>query len=194
MRILRPCGLRMTGWGAVLFCVGRDDPARPLAPSLRELSPKRESLRVWRRERPFQNPFLFPCWKKKRFLGSKEKEAFEIWSAVGCSSAACVFTPPLGTSPSRYGLCGRNRERFAFYLSAAWVGESRGLGRRAAKGRPYPMPTTFFRRGGSHPPARSGATFPLCHSKRPPFVILSRRRRIRILRPWLPLRGSCHQR
>ena len=24
---------------------------------------------------PFQNPFLFPCWKKKRFLNAKEKGA-----------------------------------------------------------------------------------------------------------------------
>ena len=68
-----------------LFCVGRDDSARPL--------------------RGRQNPFLFPCWKKKRFLESKEKGAFESWGAVGRSAAAPVFTPPLGTSPGRYGLC-----------------------------------------------------------------------------------------
>ena len=69
----------------------------------------------------FQNPFLFPCRKKKRFLESKEKGAFEIWCAVGCPAAACVFTPPWGTGPGRYGLCGRNREGRIFYLSAAWA-------------------------------------------------------------------------
>ena len=88
------------GDGARFFCVwGATTPARPL--------------------RGRQNPFLFPCWKKKRFLGSKEKGAFENWCAVGCSSAACVFTPPPGTCPGRYGLCGRNREKRMFYLPAA---------------------------------------------------------------------------
>ena len=69
--------------------------------------------------RNVQRPFLFPCRKKKRFLESKEKGAFEIWCAVGCPAAACVFTPPWGTGPGRYGLCGRNREKRMFYLPAA---------------------------------------------------------------------------
>ena len=94
-------------------------------------------LRMTGGEGRFQNPFLFPCRKKKRFLGSKEKGAFENWSAVRCPAAACVFTPPSGTGPGRYGLCGRNREKRAFYLSAAWAGAGRGVGPRAAIGRPY---------------------------------------------------------
>ena len=44
---------------------------------------------------------------------------------------------PLCIAPGRYGLCGRNREKRAFYLSAAWAGAGRGVGPRAAIGRPY---------------------------------------------------------
>ena len=81
-----------------------------------------------------QNPFLFPCRKKKRFLESKEKGAFENWGAVGCPAAACVFPPPSGTSPGRYGLCGRNREKRVCCLPAAWVGTGRGVVWRANQG------------------------------------------------------------
>ena len=158
------------GGRSMLPFVGRDDSAHPLAPSLRELPPQAaEGVFLFRTKtratdssalrpqndvgersvlpfvgrddsaRPLrgrQNPFLFPCRKKKRFLKSKEKGAFESWGAVRCPAAACVFTPPSGTGPGRYGLCGRNREKRAFYLSAAWAGAGRGVGPRAAIGRP----------------------------------------------------------
>ena len=87
-----------------------------------------------------QRPFLFPCWKKKRFLESKEKGAFGNWGAVRCPAAACVFTPPWRTGPGRYGLCGRNRERRHFYLAAAFVvGVAAWVG-----GRPKAAPTHMF--------------------------------------------------
>ena len=62
------------------------------------------------RERRFQNPFLFPCRKKKRFLESKEKGApvRVEWSQVGIRRPG--FTPPLWSGPVHGGLPGRNRE------------------------------------------------------------------------------------
>ena len=52
-------------------------------------------------------------------------------------------------------------------------GAGRGVGRRAAAGRPYEE--CAARVGQGRPlAARPGAAFPLCHSERPLFVILSR--------------------
>ena len=107
----------------------------------------------------FQDPFLFPCRKKKRFLESKEKGAFENWGAVGCPAAACVFPPPSGTSPGRYGLCGRNREKRVCCLPAAWAmrvaawfgAQIRGPARtqRSGMGDPAEGGTPFAGRAGA---------------------------------------------
>ena len=101
--LIRPCGAPSPLWGEGHAC-GTD-----------------ANQYTFKDGRDVQRPFLFPCRKKKRFLGSKEKGAFEIWGAVRCSAAAPIFTSPLCTGPGRYGLCGRNREKRMFYLSAAWA-------------------------------------------------------------------------
>ena len=72
------CGLRMTGWDVVLFCVGRDDPARPLAPSLRELSPKVTegvSQGVETRE-TLSKPISFSLLEKETVFGIQRKRGF----------------------------------------------------------------------------------------------------------------------
>ena len=62
-----------------------------------------------------QRPFLFPCWKKKRFLESKEKGApvGVRWLQIGFRRP--VFTPPLWSGPVHGGLPGRNRDKPWFY-------------------------------------------------------------------------------
>ena len=62
-----------------------------------------------------QNPFLFPCRKKKRFLESKEKGAPKgvKWSQIGIRRPG--FTPPLWTSTVHRRLRRWNREKPWFY-------------------------------------------------------------------------------
>ena len=77
----------------VLIVVGRDDLGAP------NHVPNQSSFcYVKGRGRRFQNPFLFPCRKKKRFLESKEKGApvRVEWSQIGIRRPG--FTPPLRTS------------------------------------------------------------------------------------------------
>ena len=89
----------------VLIVVGRDDLGAP------NHVPNQSSFcYVKGRGRRFQNPFLFPCRKKKRFLESKEKGApvRVEWSQIGIRRPG--FTPPLRTSTA-HGLRQRNRDR-----------------------------------------------------------------------------------
>ena len=57
-----------------------------------------------------QNPFLFPCRKKKQFLESKDKGApvRVEWSQIGIRRPG--FTPPLRSGPVHSGLPRWNRE------------------------------------------------------------------------------------
>ena len=68
-----------------------------------------------RTEEAVQNPFLFPCRKKKRFLESKEKGASKRveWSQIGIRRP--VFTPPPSTSTVHRRLRRWNRDKLWFY-------------------------------------------------------------------------------
>ena len=76
-----------------------------------------------------QRPFLFPCWKKKRFLESKEKGApvGVRWLQIGFQRP--VFTPPLRTGPVHSGLPRWNRERLWSYPTFFRRLRRRGSGR-----------------------------------------------------------------
>ena len=141
---------------------------------------------MWRRERRFQNPFLFPCWKKKRFLESKEKGAFKTGAVFVAPRRPASFRPHGGPATAVTAYVGRNREKRAFYPAAAWVvGVAAWVG-----GRPQAAPTKTEKRsgrGGLWPPVWSGATVPsvilrvasLCHSERseesvPPVLVRDR--------------------
>ena len=68
-----------------------------------------------RTEEAVQNPFLFPCRKKKRFLESKEKGASVRveWSQIGIRRPG--FTPPSSTRTVHRRLRRRNRDKPWFY-------------------------------------------------------------------------------
>ena len=93
-------------------------------------------------------PISFSLPEKKRFLGSKEKGAFEIWGAVRCSAAAPIFTSPLCAGPGRYGLCGRHRvslchsERSEESVFPVFVRDRKGMGREIRILRPYGLRMT----------------------------------------------------
>ena len=90
--LIRPCGAPSPLWGEGHAC-GTD-----------------ANQYTFKDGRDVQRPFLFPCRKKKRFLGSKEKGApvRVEWSQIGFRRP--VFTPPPSTGPVHSGLPGRSRE------------------------------------------------------------------------------------
>ena len=93
-----------------------------------------------RTEEAVQNPFLFPCRKKKRVLESKEKGASKRveWSQIGIRRP--VFTPPPSTSTVHRRLRRWNREKSWFYPQ--FFRRLRGWG--AVRGGSVPLPYSRF--------------------------------------------------
>ena len=102
-------------------------------------------------------PISFSLLEKETVFGIQRKRGF--WELGRCevSGGGLRLYAPMAHRPRPLRPVRAEQGKAAFLSCGRLCGGRRGVGRRAAKGRPYPHVLRRFRRGGLRPPAPAHA-------------------------------------